>query len=95
MGMHHGSDAVKVLIKAYTMGKSEPLFDFRDIRPKGARLITSGGKAPGPDPLRICLDKLRSVLNDAVGRKLKPIEVHDWCAILQMLFLVAAFVGQL
>jgi ribonucleoside-diphosphate reductase alpha chain len=71
------ADAVKVLIKAYTLGKSDPVFDFRDIRPKGARLITSGGKAPGPDPLRICLDKLRSVLNDAVGRKLKPIEVHD------------------
>jgi ribonucleoside-triphosphate reductase (thioredoxin) len=71
------ADAVKVLIKAYTLGKSDPVFDFRDIRPKGARLITSGGKAPGPDPLRICLDKLRQVLNNAVGRKLKPIEVHD------------------
>ena len=71
------ADAVKVLIKAYTMGKSDPVFDFRDIRPKGARLITSGGKAPGPDPLRICLDKLRSVLNGAIGRQLTPIEVHD------------------
>jgi ribonucleoside-diphosphate reductase alpha chain len=71
------ADAVKVLIKAYTLGKSDPQFDFRDIRPKGARLITSGGKAPGPDPLRICLDKLRSVLNGAIGRQLKPIEVHD------------------
>ena len=71
------ADAVKVLIKAYTKGKSDPVFDFRDIRHKGARLVTSGGKAPGPDPLRICLDKLRSVLNNAVGRKLKPIEVHD------------------
>jgi ribonucleoside-diphosphate reductase alpha chain len=71
------ADAVKVLIKAYTLGKSDPVFDFRDIRPKGARLITSGGKAPGPDPLRICLDKLRSVLNGSIGRKLKPIEVHD------------------
>ena len=71
------ADAVKVLIKAYTMGKSDPVFDFRDIRPKGARLITSGGKAPGPDPLRICLDKLRSVLNDSIGRNLQPIEVHD------------------
>lgn len=71
------ADAVKVLIKAYTLGKSDPVFDFRDIRAKGARLVTSGGKAPGPDPLRICLDKLRSVLNDSVGRKLKPIEVHD------------------
>ena len=71
------ADAIKVLIKAYTLGKSDPVFDFRDIRPKGARLITSGGKAPGPDPLRICLDKLRSVLNDAVGRQLHPLEVHD------------------
>ena len=71
------ADAVKVLIKSYTLGKSDPVFDFRDIRPKGARLITSGGKAPGPDPLRICLDKLRSVLNNSIGRKLKPIEVHD------------------
>ena len=71
------ADAVKVLIKAYTQGKSEPVFDFRDIRPKGARLITSGGKAPGPDPLRICLDHIRAVLNGAIGRQLTSIEVHD------------------
>jgi ribonucleoside-triphosphate reductase len=71
------ADSVKVLIKAYTLGKSDPIFDFRDIRPKGARLITSGGKAPGPEPLKICLDKLRAVLDGAMGRKLKPIEIHD------------------
>lgn len=71
------ADAVKVLVKAYTAGKSDPVFDFRDIRPKGARLITSGGKAPGPDPLRICLDQIRGMLNNAVGRKLTSIEVHD------------------
>lgn len=71
------ADAVKMLIKSYTMGKSEVVFDFRDIRHKGAQLITSGGKAPGPDPLRICLDKIKAVLNNAIGRKLKPIEVHD------------------
>ena len=71
------ADSIKVLIKAYTQGKSDPAFDFRDIRPKGARLITSGGKAPGPDPLRICLDQIRSVLNDAIGRKLTSLEVHD------------------
>jgi ribonucleoside-diphosphate reductase alpha chain len=71
------ADAVKMLIKSYTMNKSEVVFDFRDIRPKGAHLITSGGKAPGPDPLRICLDKIRAVLNNAVGRKLSSIEVHD------------------
>lgn len=71
------ADAVKVLMEAYFYGKSDPNFDFRDIRPKGARLITSGGKAPGPDPLRVCLDKLRSVLNGAVGRNLSSLETHD------------------
>ena len=71
------ADAIKVLVKAYTEGKSDPVFDFRDIRPKGARLITSGGKAPGPDPLRICLDQIRGMLNNAVGRKLTSLEVHD------------------
>lgn len=71
------ADAIKVLMKSYFYGKSDPAFDFRDIRPKGSLLVTSGGKAPGPDPLRICIDKLRSVLNGAVGRQLKSLEVHD------------------
>lgn len=71
------ADTIKVLLKAYTQNKSEPIFDYRDIRPKGARLITSGGKAPGPDPLRLCVEHLRSILNGAIGRQLKTIEVHD------------------
>jgi ribonucleoside-diphosphate reductase alpha chain len=73
------ADAIKVLVKAYTTGKSDPVFDFRDIRPKGAALVTSGGKAPGPDPLRICIEQVRQILNGSVGRKLKTIEVHDIC----------------
>ena len=71
------ADAVKMLVRAYFEGRSDPAFDFRDIRAKGAQLITAGGKAPGPDPLRICLDQLRSVLNGAVGRSLTTLEVHD------------------
>lgn len=71
------ADSVKVLVRAYLYGKTNPIFDFRDIRPKGARLITSGGKAPGPEPLRECLANIRNVLDKAVGRKLTPLEVHD------------------
>lgn len=75
------ADAVKVLVKAYFQGKAMPRFDFRDIRPKGARLITSGGKAPGPQPLQLCLQKLQGVMDEALkrgrGTRLKPIEVHD------------------
>ena len=40
--------------------------------------MTSGGKAPGPQPLRECLVKLRGVLDTKEnGDKLSPIEVHD------------------
>lgn len=73
------ADAVKVLVKAYTNGKSDPIFDFRDIRPKGALLVTAGGKAPGPDPLRICIEHLRSILNNAIGRQLTSLECHLIC----------------
>lgn len=71
------ADAVKILVEAYFSNKSNPEFDYRDIRVKGSRLITSGGRAPGPDPLRICIEQIRARLNDAVGRKLRPIEAHD------------------
>lgn len=73
------ADAIKVLVKSYFEGKADIDFDFRDIRAKGAQLITAGGKAPGPDPLRICIDHLRSVLNGSIGRQLTSIEVHDMC----------------
>ncbi len=73
------ADAIKVLVKAYTNGKSDPIFDFRDIRHKGALLVTAGGKAPGPDPLKICIEHLRSILNNAIGRKLTSVECHDIC----------------
>lgn len=73
------ADSIKVLFKSYFgYQSSTPEFDFSDIRPKGARLVTSGGKAPGPQPLKDCLHKIKGMLdakND--GEKLTPIEVHD------------------
>jgi len=72
------ADSISVLVKAYFFGGSKPTFDFRDIRAKGARLITSGGKAPGPQPLKECLIKLEGILDAKKdGDKLSPIEVHD------------------
>jgi ribonucleoside-diphosphate reductase alpha chain len=72
------ADSISVLVKSYFFGGSKPQFDFRDIRQKGARLITSGGKAPGPQPLKECLIKLEGILDSKKnGDKLSPIEVHD------------------
>lgn len=72
------ADAVKILMKSYFEGGSKIQFDFSDIRPKGARLVTSGGKAPGPQPLKECLVKIEGILEGVEnGDKLKPIQVHD------------------
>jgi ribonucleoside-diphosphate reductase alpha chain len=72
------ADAVKALVRSYFNGGSKLRFDFSDIRPKGAALITSGGKAPGPQPLRECLVKLEGMLSEKDnGDKLTSIEVHD------------------
>ena len=73
------ADAVKVLVKSY-LGLStwKPEFDYRSIRAKGERLITSGGVAPGPEPLKICLTHIESIFDRKQdGEKLTPLECHD------------------
>ena len=72
------SDAIKQLMKSYFgITKVKPRFDFSDIREKGSRLVTAGGKAPGPEPLRICLTKIEALLNNKEnGTKLNSFEVH-------------------
>jgi len=72
------ADSVKVLVKAYLKGGPLPLFDFRDIRPKGAQLITVGGKAPGPEPLKIALVHVQAILDRKQdGEYLTPLDCHD------------------
>jgi ribonucleoside-diphosphate reductase alpha chain len=72
------ADAIKVLIKAYLEGSFIPIFDFRAIREKGKRLITAGGKAPGPEPLKICLTHIQAILDrKQEGEKLSTLECHD------------------
>jgi|TARA_R100001463_G_scaffold14774_2_gene38775 ribonucleoside-diphosphate reductase alpha chain len=72
------ADAVKILLECY-MGirKSTPIFDYSDIREKGALLITSGGKAPGSQPLRECLVKIEGILQRCGNYQLNPIYCHD------------------
>ena len=72
------ADAIKNLMRAYFEGLSTPDFDYSDIRQKGAALITSGGKAPGPQPLKDCIHHIKKILDTKeAGSKLEPIEVHD------------------
>lgn len=74
------SKAVYQLIVSYYGINPKPLFDYSAIRPKGARLKTSGGKAPGPDQLKNSLNEIDKLLKSAVefgNSKLTSLEVHD------------------
>ncbi len=76
------ADAIKILMESYFQHRSLIEFDYRDIRPKGALLVTSGGKAPGPLPLKKCIQNIRNKLDAIIeergaGTQLRPIEVHD------------------
>jgi hypothetical protein len=72
------ADAIKTLMRSYFEGMSTPEFDYSDIRAKGALLVTSGGKAPGPQPLKDCIHNIKKILDTKEdGSKLEPIECHD------------------
>ena len=73
------AEAIKLLVESYFGTKtSTPIFDYSDIRHKGALLVTSGGKAPGPQPLKDCVHNIKKVLDSKNnGEKLTPIETHD------------------
>ena len=82
------SDAVGVLVSSYFTkcnlfpdynGKNV-IFDYSQIRPAGAYLKSSGGKAPGPDPLKNALNHIKKVLDNAVKnnqKKITPIQAYD------------------
>jgi len=73
------ADSVRHLMASYFgMRKTKPVFDFSDIRPKGSRLVTAGGKAPGPEPLKRCLFNIELILERKHdGEKLTTTETHD------------------
>ena len=74
------ADAIKILMKSYLGNKrsSRIEFDYSDIRPKGARLITSGGKAPGPQPLKEAIVKITGIMDSLTdGDYLSTVQVHD------------------
>lgn len=81
------ADSVGVLLSSYFVdggffpeykGK-EVEFDFSKIREKGS-LIAKKFKAPGPEPLKNGLEKIRKLLNQATKNgvtKLRAIQVYD------------------
>ncbi len=70
------ADTIGLLFESYSRGKYfEPCYDL--IRPVGAELKTGGGRAPGHLPLKTLVERIRAILDEAIGRRLRPIECHD------------------
>jgi ribonucleoside-diphosphate reductase alpha chain len=76
------AQALELLMAAYFEGGILPEYDFGNIRPKGSYLVTTGAKAPGPEPLKKMLQQVEDILKKAVGRQLKSIECHDLMCII-------------
>lgn len=82
------SDALGILISSY-LSEKDAIFseyaacnvtlDFSLIRPEGSPLSSSSGKAPGPEPLRKALQKIKSILDDIYidGGVFTPIQAYD------------------
>ena len=71
------AQALDALIDAYFLCRVRPEFDFSMVSPKGTLLLTTGARAPGPEPLKHMLESVEARLKRAIGRKLIPLEVHD------------------
>lgn len=55
-------------------------FDFSNIRPRGSRLSSGVGRAPGPEPLKRSLQKVRELLDRCVAAKqsrLRSVDAYD------------------
>jgi ribonucleoside-diphosphate reductase alpha chain len=76
------ADALHQLMLAAVEGR-RVIFDYSAVRPAGAPLRTSGGKAPGPEPLFHSLTRIEHIVQCAAGRRLHSVEAYDilmWAA---------------
>ena len=81
------ADSTGVLLSSFCGGGDfaeyeghEVVFDFSQIRPEGAMLGSSSGKAPGPKPLERALEKVKSLFMRCVENgqdRLRPIDAYD------------------
>jgi ribonucleoside-triphosphate reductase (thioredoxin) len=80
------ADSIDVLLSSYfedggkypDFNNCHVQFNYDEIRKKGSK-ISGGFKAPGAEPLKNAIEKIRAILDNISDRKLKPIEAYDIC----------------
>lgn len=74
-------DALRFGLRQWFSGE-DVYYDFSRIRPAGARLHTTGGRASGPGPLQNLLDRTRRKVLSRQGGRLSDLDVHDLCCMI-------------
>jgi ribonucleoside-triphosphate reductase len=75
------ADALRLGLETWFEG-GDVRFDLSQLRPAGAPLRTKGGRASGPEPLRVMLDFARRKILARQGSFLRPLDAHDlMCAV--------------
>lgn len=70
------ADALRLGLESWFDGY-DVVFDYSLIRPAGAPLRTKGGRASGPEPLRIALNFARARILSRQGSALRSLDAHD------------------
>ena len=70
------ADALSFGMRTWADG-NDVEFDFSELRPAGARLMTMGGKSSGPQPLMDVLSFTKMKMLARQGKRLRTIDAHD------------------
>lgn len=71
-------ESLKLCLESFLIpNKKTIVFDYSLIRPEGAPIVTFGGVAPGPGPLRRLHNKLTEILGGRQGQKLTTVDIAD------------------
>jgi adenosylcobalamin-dependent ribonucleoside-triphosphate reductase len=73
-------ESLRRLIRSYTVkGNGIQRFDYSKIRPAGVAIKTFGGVSSGPEPLKLMLETIRTVLDKNVGHPITTTTIADIC----------------
>jgi len=64
-------NAVRTILDSYVGKVKRPLaIDYSEIRPLGTPIKKFGGIAPGPEPLKKCIETIDNVMKEYIGKKI-------------------------
>lgn len=71
-------EILKVTLESFVGKEAFPNnIDYSQIRPSGSPIVTSGGTAPGPEPLIKCINDIKEFLTKRIGNTITSSDIVD------------------